>query len=79
MSTRRKKRQKSGTEEEMSNNPKDTEMEDISDDETVAQTNHDTTKGPFTEVSFLKISVKVPKALKATSMMKTKLQEVINV
>ena len=77
MSTRRKKRQKSGTEEEMSNNPKDTEMEDISDDETVAQTNHDTTKGSFTEVSFLKISVKVPKALKATSMMKTKLQEVI--
>ena len=77
MVKRRNKRQKSGN-ETLDINMEDTEMQDISDDDTVkvAQRNNDTEKYKFKEVSFLKVSVNVQKALKATASMKTKFQEV---
>ena len=59
----------------MDTNMEDAEMQDISDDDTVAQRNNDTKKYIFKEVSFMKISVTVQKALKATVTMKSKFQE----
>ena len=58
MATRRKKRQKSEHNEEIDKNMNDTEMQDISDDDTIAQTKNDERNCTFSEVSFLKMSVK---------------------
>ena len=73
--TKSNKRLKIGN-EEIDVNMEDTEIKDISDEDTVAQTNNDTRKYTFKDISFLKISVNVQKASKATATMKAKFQEV---
>ena len=52
------------------------EMADGSDDDTVECANGDNRKVSFPGVSFLKLSVKVAKANKATALMRTRFQEV---
>ena len=53
-------------EEEKGKTTEDVVMRDGSDDDTVTQTNNDTRLYSFPEVSYLKISVQVTKAVKAT-------------
>ena len=70
--TRNTKRLKGIHEEEM----EDVEMEEGNDDDTVTCSNGDNRTCSFPYVPFLKMSIKVAKANKATVAMRTKFKEV---
>ena len=77
MTKRGSKRLKSMQEEGKEKPTEDITMRDGSDEDTVTQTNNDMRIYSFPVVSYLKISVQVTKALKATLTMKAKFREVL--